>query len=109
MDTGEIGMHCNEDFFFVVLILLKKIESNQVEWVHCDFKNDVYETIILSAMVTIYLGDPKEGASSLRIKVSFTDGQEEIFDYQRCNVLFERENLCCQKIWDVVLKSVKKS
>ena len=105
MIISTLGMNCDEDCIFTILILLKKMKNNKIELTRCDHKNGIYETQILCFRVTMFLEVPND-TSTLQIMLSLDkEVRVETFDYKRCKILIEREGLDCKKIWDILVTS----
>lgn len=101
MNIRSLGMNCDEDYIFTILILFRKFTTNELSLTRRDHKNGIYELKILCMLVTMFLevpGDP----STLQIMITDRKNTVETFNYQRCEILMERENLTCEKIWNIL-------
>ena len=94
----------DEDYYFSILIFLKNVKRQCVQWIYRDDKMGIYKTKILCMELDVYLKAPSQGAITLMIDV-YSPVEHKVVNFTMRNyqVWIERENLTLDQIWDYVV------
>ena len=93
----------DEDLYFAILIFMKKLEMQQVEWFDSDSVNQIYCTEILNIGIKIFLKE--DDYKSIQFELFDADGNTlYIFNNNNCDYLFKHHGMDCKKIWNLICK-----